>query len=90
MKNKFDEIIKKAALEHEEEYRPEYWDAFEKKMNAQSKPKNNWIKYAAGAAVIVASVAAFYFLNDIKQQADLSENKTLSVNAEAEKADKND
>jgi gliding motility-associated-like protein len=89
MENKFDEIIKNAALEHEEEYRPEFWDAFEKKMNAQSKPQNNWIKYAAGAAVIVASVAAIYFLNDNKQQADLSENKTLPVNVEAEKTDKN-
>lgn len=90
MENKFDEIIKNAALEHEEEYRPEFWDAFEKKMNAQSKPQYNWIKYAAGAAVIVASVAAIYFLNDNKQQADLSENKSLPVNMEAEKADKND
>lgn len=90
MKNKFDEIVKKAALEHEEEYRPEFWDALEKKMNSQPKPNNNWIKYAAGAAVIMASVAVVYFLNNNEQQAGLSEKKSPSVNVEAEKTDIND
>lgn len=80
MENKFDEIIKKAALEHEEEYRPEFWDAFEKKMNAQPKPNNKWLKYVAGAAVIVASVATIYYLNDNQQEPEISENKSLPVN----------
>jgi gliding motility-associated-like protein len=98
MENKFDEIIKKSALNHQEEYRPEFWNAFESKLNAQSKAKtknNNWSKFAAGAAVLVASVAAIYYFTDnkepkpIEKQA-LTENKidVSTSNSKAENADK--
>ena len=91
MENKFDEIIKKAALENQEEYRPEYWDAFEKKLNAQKKPNNNWMKYAVGASVVVATVATiYYFTNSYELNVPVVENNTnttenVSENKESEK-----
>ncbi|MFN4234246.1 MAG: PKD domain-containing protein [Bacteroidia bacterium] len=91
MENKLDEIIKKAALEQEEVYHPEYWDAFEKKLNAYKKPNNNWMKYAAGAAVVVATVAIInYFTNSNELNVPVTENKTnttekLSKTKETEK-----
>lgn len=67
MKNKFDELIKKAALEHVEPFKPEYWDTFEKKLNTQANSGANkgikWMKIAAGAAILTASVALVYISN---------------------------
>lgn len=90
MENKFDEIIKKAALENQEEYRPEFWEAFEQKLNAQKKPNNNWMKYAAGAAVVVAVATIYYFTNSNELNVPVTENKTnttekLSETKETEK-----
>lgn len=67
MENKFDEIIKKAALEAEEEYCPEYWDAFVKKLNAQKKSNSKRVKYATGAAVLVATIATIYYFTISKE-----------------------
>jgi gliding motility-associated-like protein len=86
MENKFDEIIKKAALEHEEAYRPEFWDAFEKKMN-NPKPNNNWMKFAAGAAIVLVAAGVFYFLYDNKQESNLTENKQIPAITETEKSE---
>ncbi len=96
MENKFDEIIKKAALEQEEAYRPEFWDTFENKLNAQSKAKtqnNNWGKFAAGAAVLVASIAAIYYFTDNKEPKSvekqaLTENK-MEISVDNTKTENN-
>lgn len=82
MENKFDEIIKKAALEQEEVYLPEYWEAFEKKLNAYKKPHNNWLRYAAGVAVMAFIVSAIYYFSNTNNTFDntVSNNKINSTN----------
>jgi gliding motility-associated-like protein len=90
MENKFDELIKKAALEHEEEYRHEFWEAFENKLNARQRASKNWLKYAAGTLLIVSSVAAWIYFNSNKAEKNISANKSLPADiVPADKLNKN-
>ena len=92
MENKFDKIIKKAALEKGEEYSPEYWTNFEKRLNAQKKSNGNWIKYVFSLSLFVATVSTIYYFtkNSYQLNAPVVENNTnttenVSENKESEK-----
>jgi len=90
MENKFDEIIKKAALDHEEEYHHEFWEAFENKLNARQRASKNLLKYAVGTLLIATSAAVWYYFNDNKEVNIISENKTLPIDIKySEKLSKN-
>jgi gliding motility-associated-like protein len=90
MENKFDEIIKKAALDHEEEYHHEFWEAFENKLNARQRASKNLLKYAVGTLLIATSAAVWYYFNDNKEINIISEIKTLPIDIKhSEKLSKN-